>query len=114
MKNILLNHDSEIFVYSVPDIVADNLEKYCSEFNKWLWESPDAEEYRILNDDDSGRYVYVAYGAEDFIKYLNTWVFPNTPSQLVETLDYNDYFGWIGDVISILPEQYKHCAWYSF
>ena len=106
MKNILLSADSYIYVYSVPDIVADNLNKYCAEFNKWLRESPHAKEYR------KGKGV--SYTEVDFIKYLNMWVFPNTPSQLVETLDYIDYNGWIGNVISILPEQYKHCAWYSF
>ena len=31
MKTILLRHDSDIWVYSVPDMVADNLRECCNE-----------------------------------------------------------------------------------
>ena len=32
MKNVLLSADGDISVFSVPDEVADHLEKYCLEF----------------------------------------------------------------------------------
>lgn len=32
MKNVLLSADSAISLFSVPDKVADNLEKYCLDF----------------------------------------------------------------------------------
>lgn len=52
MKTVLLSADSEIYVYSVPDEVADHLEKYCMEFCcHWLQENPDAAKYRIRMGD---------------------------------------------------------------
>jgi hypothetical protein len=32
MKNVILSHDDKVRIYSVPDEVADNLDKYCWEF----------------------------------------------------------------------------------
>ena len=108
MKYVLLSADNSPSVYSVPDIVADNLREYCCEFcDKWLYESPHAEEYRTL--------FGVAYNEADFIKYLNKWVFPDNPSVYVETLDWSV----IGDAINgrgklHLPEKYKDCKWFNF
>ncbi|MBH1940911.1 hypothetical protein I5677_08415 [Mobilitalea sibirica] len=46
MKYVLLSEDNNPSVYLVPDIVADNLSKYCIEFcDKWLQESPHARWY---------------------------------------------------------------------
>lgn len=100
MKYVLLSADNNPSVYSVPDMVADNLDLYCNNFcNKWLLESPHAECYRIKDG--------FCYNEEDFIKYLNTWIFPNEPSILIETLD------WI-DFDSNIPEKYKNCKWFNF
>ena len=80
MKNVLLSADWEISVFSVPDNVADNLEKYCMEFSAhWLHESPDAEKYRVKMSDA------VCYDEKDFIDYLNQYICKE-PSALVETL----------------------------
>ena len=108
MKYVLLSADSQPSVYSVPDIVADNLKEYCCNFcNKWLWESPHAAEYHTQTG--------VAYNEEDFIYYLNKWVFPDEPSVLIETLDCSV----ISDSINgrgkpRLPEKYKGCEWFNF
>jgi len=100
MKHVLLSYDGPIFVYSVPDVVADNLSKYCCEFaNKWLWTSPHAKEYRISGG--------VCYGAKDFIAYLNKWKFRKTPSVLLETLDN------VWDGVEI-PEKYQDCERFNF
>ncbi|MDR0249024.1 MAG: hypothetical protein LBI44_05150 [Oscillospiraceae bacterium] len=100
MKCVLLSHDSELSVYSVPDIVADNLRGYCCEFaDKWLWTSPHAKEYHT----ETG----VLYNEHDFIKYLNAWILPNEQSLFVETL--NDVWG-----TSDIPEKYKGCEWFNF
>ena len=107
MKNILLSHDSELYVYSVPDIVADNLNEYCCEFDKWLWTSPHAKEHRIDIAEENGGGLGVCFNAHDFIKYLNSWIFPDNPSLLVETLNY------VWDA-SEAPEKYKHCKWFNF
>ena len=70
MKNVLLSADSEISVFSVPDEVADNLEKYCSEFCcDWLHKSPDAAKYRVK----MGSMIGVCYSEKDFIDYLNRY-----------------------------------------
>ena len=100
MRSVLLSADGLLSVYSVPEIVADNLEEYCIEFcSKWIWSSPHAEKYRIG--------MGVCYDERDFIKYLNEWIFPDTPSKLVETLDNV----WLS---SEVPEKYKHCEWFNF
>lgn len=55
-------------MFSVPDKVADNLEKYCLRFcAKWLHESPKAAKHRIK----IGNTVVVRYNERDFIDYLN-------------------------------------------
>lgn len=87
-------------VYSVPDIVADNLEKYCMEFcTAWLQTSPHAKKYRVNG--------VLCYNEADFIEYLNKWIFPEELSSLVENL------GWI-DFEGALPEQYKKCPVFNF
>ena len=46
MKPVLLSHDSEVLLCSVPDEVAENLEAYCLRFAcDWLWHSPEAKKY---------------------------------------------------------------------
>lgn len=100
MKNIVLSADGDRKVYCVPDIVADNLTKYCTEFcTKWLQKSPHAKKYRKCGG--------VCYNEEDFIEYLNTWVFPNEESVFVENL------GWI-DFQSKLPAPYTDCPEFNF
>lgn len=100
MKNVVISADGDRKVYSVPDIVAENLREYCMEFcTTWLKESPHAAKYRIG--------IGFCFNEEDFIEYLNTWIFPNEPSVLVENL------GWI-DFASPLPEPYRQCPAFNF
>lgn len=49
----------------------------------------------------------VSYDEKDFIKYLNTWVFPEQPSVFIEN---------IGQVKSDadIPEKYKECPVFHF
>lgn len=48
MKNVIISADGDRIVYSVPNIVADNLTEYCIEFcDKWLKTSPHAKKYRF-------------------------------------------------------------------
>ncbi len=103
MKNVLLSADSEISVYSVPDKVADNLEKYCIEFScNWLHNSPDAAKYRVKR----GNLVCVCYTECDFIDYLNEYVC-REQSFLVEKLD-RTY-----DPREV-PLKYAHLPWFNF
>ncbi|MBR2987800.1 MAG: hypothetical protein IKC63_07245 [Clostridia bacterium] len=99
MKNIVISADGDRKVFSVPDAVADHLLKYCKDFIKWLRNSPDATKYRMRGG--------LCYGEEDFIEYLNTRIFPNQRSKLVENL------GWI-DFSSPLPEPYVDCPIFNF
>lgn len=71
MKNVLLSADSAISLFSVPDKVADNLEKYCLDFCcDWLHKSSDAAKYRVQMGDTAG----VCYSEKDFIDYLNQYI----------------------------------------
>ena len=100
MKQIVLSADGERKVYSVPDAVADHLEKYCLEFcTSWLPSSPNAQKYR--------RGGVLCYNEEDFIAYLNQWIFPEEPSFLVDNL------GWV-DFGSALPGPYRGCPEFNF
>ena len=79
MKHVILSADDDRVLYLVPDAVADNLEKYCLEFsNHWLHHSPHAEKYRIKGG--------VCYSEEDFIDYLNRYIFPQEKSVRVRSL----------------------------
>lgn len=84
MKNVLLSADSVPCVYSVPDIVADDLCRYCMDFcNDWIWNDPEGA--KLLRTIDG---VQVAYFDEtDFIDYLNQWLFPEEKSELVREFD---------------------------
>ena len=98
MKNVILSANSTPAVYSVPDIVADNLLIFCFDFLDWLRTDPDAEKYRMYEDG----VINTCFGERDFIGYLNTWVYPDTPSQLIETLENG------------IPEKYENCGRYNF
>ena len=97
MKYIVISADGDSKVYSVPDAVADNLREYCWEFHEWLINSPHAEKYRI--------HGMVCYNEEDFIEYLNEWLFPEQKSVFVENL------GWIDENF---PMPYTRCPYYNF
>lgn len=99
MKEVILSADGPLMVYSVPDKVAENLGKYCCAFcDEWLQTSPHAQKYRSKNG--------VCYNEGDFIDYLNTWVFPNEPSTLIENLG----FLWEENI----PRKYQNCPRFNF
>ena len=71
MKYVLLSADGEISVFSVPNKVAYNLQKYCLEFCcNWLYQSPEAAKFRVQMGDTVG----VCYDEKDFIDYLNQYI----------------------------------------
>lgn len=93
----------EAVIYSVPDQVADQLEKYCLDFaTNWVWHGP--ENKRFLKDFGDGPLVAV-YGAPDFIDYLNRWAFPAEPSAIVKALGCYDYE---------IPEEYSSYPKFNF
>ena len=101
MKNVVISADGDRKVYSVPDVVADNLREYCIEFcDNWLWNSPQAKKYRKGG-------IVRSFDEETFIEYLNTWIFPNEKSVLVKNL------GWV-DFDSPLPTPYTDCPQFNF
>ena len=103
MKKVLLSADGEISVYSVLDEVADNLEKYCSEFCcHWLHKSPDAAKYRVK----MGSTIGVCFSEKDFIDYLNQYMFEEQ-SDLITSLT-GVYVG------NELPEEYIGLPYFNF
>ena len=103
MKQVLLSADGEISVFSVPDEVADNLERYCMEFCcHWLHKSPDAAKYRVK----MGSLMGVCYNEKDFIEYLNRYVCVEQ-SVLITTLAgvYDE---------EQLPEEYRELPYFNF
>jgi len=82
MKPVRLSADSPITVFMVPEVVADNLRKYCLEFCDWLRDSPDAARYQVSTQHGIG----LCFDHHDFIQYLNTYRFPDQPSYPVEDI----------------------------
>ena len=101
MKHVILSADGDSKVYSVPDEVAENLNKHCLYFcNKWIRCGPYAEGYRRVHG-------CVCYSEVDFIEYLNKWKYPDQPSVLVKNL------GWIAREQDI-PKEYRDCPRFNF
>lgn len=103
MKQIILSADDNAKLYLVPDPVAENLPKYCGEFSAdWIWKNPNGK--KLLKQFYDGTW-YAQYRAEDFIDYLNDWIFPEQPSKLVKVFDcFPDE----------LPEEYQGYPQYNF
>ena len=100
MKEVIISADGDSVVYSVPDVVADNLRKYCIEFcDKWMKTSPHARMYKI-----KGGYCF---NEADFIEYLNEYVFPDQESTFVRNL------GWT-DLGKDIPDEYKDLPYFNF
>ena len=98
MKNILLSADSEVVVYSVPEEVINNLDKYLNDFWKWMKNGQkETEKYRMGGA--------LCYNQSDFIDYLNT-IFEKKSIE-VENL------GWI-ESEEELPDKYKDLVWFNF
>lgn len=103
MKKVLLSHDGKMKMYLVPDEVADNLKEYCMRFGfDWIMNDPNAQKLHIITP--SGTIGYM-FGAQDFIDYLNDFIFPNQKSTLVGEMDFYDYE---------IPEEYKGIPWFNF
>ena len=103
MKKVLLSHDGKMKMYLVPDDVANNLKEYCMHFGfEWLMNDPNAEKLRVTTP--SGEIGYM-FGAQDFIDYLNDFIFPNQRSTLVGEMDFYDYE---------IPEECKNIPWFNF
>ena len=103
MKKVLLSHDGKMKMYLVPDDVADNLYKYCMHFGfEWLMNDPNAKKLQVTMPNGEIGYFF---GAQDFIDYLNDYVFPDQKSILVEEMDFYDYE---------IPGEYKDIPWFNF
>lgn len=102
MKNVLLSADGEISVFSVPDDVADNLERYCLEFCDWVHSNAAAEKYLVKTEG----IACVCFDENTFIDYLNEYVCEER-STLVAT------FSGVYDECD-LPEEYVGLPYFNF
>ena len=85
MTNVLLSADGDIKVYSVPDVIAKNLDAVCMEFSS----------------------MGGSFDEEDFIDWLNRYRYPYEKSVYVENI------GWCQDE-SEIPAKYQGCKWFNF
>ena len=89
MKPVLLSADSKVCLYAVPDTVAEHLEQYCLDFCvHWIWEDPRGAKLLVTMKNGA---LGAVYGVQDFIDYLNEWVFPGEKSTLIRQLDFYGY-----------------------
>lgn len=102
MKNVLLSADVYVFVCSVPDVVADNLDDYCIEFHHWL-HTPEGKRYCLEKHNDET----ICCLPHDFIARLNESIFPDTPSEFISNL------GLLYQ-IKEFPESCKDYPWFNF
>ena len=103
MKKILLSSDDKMKIYLVPDAVAKNLKEYCIHFSfDWILNDPNAAKYQVTTP--SGE-KGVMFTAQDFIDYLNTYVFPTQKSTFVAQMDFYHYE---------IPEEYKDDPSFNF
>ena len=103
MAEVILSHDGEAMVYSVPAEVAENLRTFCLDFaDGWVWHGP--ENGKFLRPFGKGQ-IGAVFGAPDFIDYLNHWVFTDRPSTLVKGL---------GCCFNEIPEAFRDLPRFNF
>ena len=76
MKQVILSADGDQYLYSVPDPVAENLDRFCMEFLRWMHDNP-------VGYWDGRGYMFTE---ADFIDWLNENRFPGQRSRLLEDL----------------------------
>lgn len=105
MKEVILSADGDLYLYSVPSDVADNLDRVCNEFaNQYVWHGPrNAEFLRFVG----GQYV-ACYGVDDFIEYLNEYLYPEMKAVKIKTIGDFDCFA------DGVPEGYQNTPWFNF
>ena len=103
MGEVILSHDGQALLCRVPGEVAGNLEQFCWDFaTSWVWHGPENGRYlRRISEEQIG----AVFGAQDFIDYLNRWVFEDQPSQVLAEL---------GICFDQLPEEYDGLPRYNF
>ena len=97
MKSVILSADGDRVLYSVPDAVGENLDRFCMEFVYWMQRTPAGKKYWV------GRGWM--YDQEDFIDWLNEVRFPEEASRKLAVL---------GDWNSELPEEYSSIPYFNF
>lgn len=101
MKYVFLGAWGPLNIYSVPEEVANNLEEYCNGYIEWLREGNDKEKYY-------GKGYSFSYDENDFIEYLNKYIFPDRQSEFIIT----PKIGERGEYI--IPEKFKDCPFFRF
>ena len=103
LAEVILSHDGEALLCSVPAEVAAHLETYCLDFStSWIWHGPENGRFLHRFGEDS---VGAIYGSADFIEYLNRWVFPEQVSRIIRGL---------GCSYDQIPEEYSQLPRYNF
>lgn len=97
MKKFILSADGDKSLYSVPDKVAEQLKRFCLEFDYWMMDTPEGQWYW-----NGQGYCYTE---ADFIDWLNEVRFPEETSRRIAVL---------GDFDSAIPEEYRDLPYFNF
>ena len=84
MTYILLSADNYPSVYLAPQKLVDNFHKYVNRFDEWLVKSPNASDLRTIEGH--------CFDESDFVRYLNTEVFIETPLVFFEKIESLDKY----------------------
>lgn len=101
MKYVFLGSWGPLNIYLVPEEVANDLEKYCNDYIEWLREGNDKEKCY-------GKGYSLSYDENDFIEYLNKYIFPDRKSEFIMTPKIDEK----GE--RIFPEKFKDCPFFRF
>lgn len=92
MKLVLLNTGINGYhLLSVPDCIAENIEKYKEEFDQWLHDPNNDHGYWVDVNEEFGKFRALSYdGNEAFTKWLNDTVL-NESKEKAECLPRIDF-----------------------
>ncbi len=102
MKEVILSADGDLSLYLIPAEVADNLVDACNEFaSKYVWHGPNSGKFLKLY----GKQYVACFTEEDFIDYLNEYLYPQFHSVKLKTL---------GSFDDGVPVRYQNFPWFNF
>ncbi len=67
-------------IVSIPDEIADNLEKIVNEFFRWMFDETNNHKYWVV---EGGKKKYCSYSTEAFIDWLNRFMTKEEKAKII-------------------------------